>query len=175
MTLAAYVGNDNTIRYAVLDDLDLLPRLGTGSYRETFDLGDGHVLKRNWDYRTTNGAADEAQVWAAVEGTSVERYFCPVKGIDPKGRWIVMPKADSIGYPNCKAADGSDDYSKQYFAQARFGEWVRAHAHAAGDVEVELSDLHNGNVGMLDDHLVIVDYGHCHSSKKTTTQGGTNG
>lgn len=109
--------------------------LGLGATREAFDLGDGTVLKVDWNGGGTLGGCNaEAAIWEAADSMT-RQFLAPV--IASGDGWLVMPKCAM----NVTEAEGE-----------------------AYDVEAEgfgviINDLHPMNLGrMADGTVVCIDY-----------------
>lgn len=117
--------------------------LGSGVYRQTYDLGT-HVLKIE---KCSGDAGDanrtEIETWERVEGTDMERFFCPIVASAPDYSWLIMERCDIF----------ADDASSE---EDSIVESVRTRCERFG-----IADLHPGNIGRLEEsgRWVVTDYG----------------
>ena len=133
--LATYWGKMNIIndQFSMHDLLRfcLGDFLMSGEYRTVFDwnLKPNTVVKychtedcqSNWT---------EYSIWESVKGTKNEKWFCPIIGISPCGRFLLMKKTKAI-----KLTDKLPKKLPNFF-----------------------SDIHIGNFGWIGKQLVCIDY-----------------
>ena len=109
--------------------------IASGKYRMVFDWSlkpntvvkfcDSEDCQPNWT---------EYAIWDAVKGTKYEKWFCPVVGISPCGRFLLMKKAKPI-----KESDKLPKKIPNFF-----------------------TDIHTGNFGWIGKNLVCTDYQFIH-------------
>lgn len=126
-----------------------LPALGSGVSRTAYDLGNGSVLKVGAANGFAGGNATEVAAWQAHEGTEIAQYLAEIIAYDAEDfAWLIMRKVDgTIGnnyaaYQACRAAG---------FVTMMYG--------------FGFSDLHEGNVGYVEDPMedsgfrfYVIDY-----------------
>lgn len=119
--------------FATYDNL-----VGQGGSRKVYALGDGTVLKV--DYNLSDGigsCASEVAVWEAVKGTDDARLFAPI--LAHGNGWLVMAEADC-----------------DRFTAAEADAWIDA---TDADMErLDIGDVRPCNVGRIGGQFVVVDY-----------------
>lgn len=138
--------------------LRYLTPLGEGCDRVVFDCGDGLVLKLG-KYRDSN--TSEASVWEAVQGTELEQYFAPVRGVCSEGTWLLMDKVEQAPVGDSFRRYGSViSMSREEYRHA-----ITAMARLPRETGLTSCDLHSGNWGVLDGRPVVCDYASFYRSK----------
>lgn len=119
--------------------------LGAGIHRCAMKFKAGGIVKFafNSDYAIAANKYEVATYALADEG--VKKYFMPVIAHSPNYWWIVVPEArtsrnDSLDYDRLK----------------RIGDNLERKLESMG---ASCTDLHEGNVGLLGNKQVIIDYG----------------
>lgn len=117
----------------------VLPSLGAGVFRQGYAVSKAYVIKlaKRADGRDCNLA--EAQTYASAPA-HLRVWLCPVVAVAPDGEWVMMRYADRVGQLGWDAEDR---------AESAMGRWI--------------ADLHGGNLGTLNGHLVITDYAASHN------------
>lgn len=111
-----------------------LPSLGAGVFRQGYGVERSYVLKlaKHSDGNACNLA--EATTFATAPA-HLRQWLCPVLAVDPQGEWVLMQYAEQVGQLGWSAEDRAESVLGQF-----------------------IGDLHGGNIGMIDGHMVVTDY-----------------
>lgn len=111
-----------------------LRSLGAGVFRQGYAVETAYVIKlaKRSDGNDCNLA--EAQTFATAPA-HLRQWLCPVLAVDPQGEWVLMQYAERVGQLGWSAEDR---------AESVLGKFI--------------GDLHGGNIGMIDGHMVVTDY-----------------
>ena len=114
-------------------------RAGTGLYRTVYALDANHVLKlatNAFDLSIQSNKREVTQWYeAVVTGDELAAWLCPIVAWAEDYTWLIMRRATGITEHNCY--------------------------ELPEPVRNRLLDLHSGNIGVLDGHVVVIDYGGC--------------
>ena len=128
-----------------------LPRLGKGTTRGVYDLGDGTVLKRcEGRDAHRNGycsCESEGKFWAKIQGRAEAALFAPT--YESGECWTRMQKADEVPVP---CLDGACPRNMPYGA-----DWFRAMESKIYPVYAR--DIHPGQFGIFGGSYKLLDYG----------------
>lgn len=109
--------------------------IGSGDYRMVFEWSfKPNTVVKYCDAEDCQANWTEYSIWESVKGTKNEKWFCPVLGISPCGRFLLMKKAKPI-----KATDKFPKKIPNFF-----------------------TDTHTGNFGWIGKRLVCTDYQFIH-------------
>lgn len=143
--------------------------IGTGAYRRAYnvsgldpsflDESDGDIIKLAKEAEENQGIKanrKEIQTYQAIKGTEIEKFFCPITGIGPNHKYIVMKEAD---VNNNNIHKVSKNYTNIDDEHESYVELIKdilqtAIIHQNRDVR----DIRDDNVGELNGRNVIIDY-----------------
>ena len=128
-----------------------LPRIGKGTTRGVYDLGDGTVLKR-CEGRHAHRAGycpcmSEGEFWAKIQARTEAVLFAPT--YESGECWTRMQKADSVPVPCLDGAcPPGMPYGANWFIKAE-QEILPVYPH----------DIHPGQFGIFEGKVKLLDYG----------------
>lgn len=131
--------------------LGKLDRIGRGTTRDVYDLGDGTVLKVCRKTRHAHRVGycpceTEGEHWNRHHGKDSESLFAPVVAYGPC--WIRMKKADDVPVPCVNECPHGMPYDARWYKD--FQDRI---------APIYAQDLHPGQVGKFGDSYRLLDYG----------------
>ncbi len=131
-------------------------RIGTGSGRTVFDLGNGFVIKVARNRRGIAQNKAEYHISSAIDSC----LFAKIQHVSEDYRFLIMVKAEKIknisyvwNYFNVKN-------NRQLYQLAELKDIAAKHHLILGDFGIPI------NWGKIDDKPVIIDYGFTHQVKQ---------
>lgn len=122
-------------------------RIDSGSTRDVYEhQSDPSLVVKIGRYECYEQNKQEVQRWQAFHEAD-RKYFCPIVEWADDFSWIAMVKVEKTGQDlRLYRRDGNEQLMKSYVALQ-----MKAHSLA-------IFDIFDGNVGLLDGELVIIDY-----------------
>lgn len=165
------INNPYTDSSESLDELDLkamlsrIPQatqISTGGSRTVFSVdvsmvdalreSDGHIIKVADGPQEVILNKRECQTWQAFKSNTGERFFCPITSIGRNHKYIIMKEATNVGELNAQTVGTVRRDVKQLITTDK-------DTHQLGESGVQTQyDIHSSNVGMCEEHPVLVDY-----------------
>lgn len=119
--------------------------LGCGIHRCAVKYKKGGILKLAFNAEEARGANQYEVATYAIAEDKVKEVFTPVVAHSPTFKWLVVPEARTM-------ANDSLSWDKL----RDIGHKIQEHLDSVG---ANCTDLHRGNLGLLDNKPVIIDFG----------------